>query len=131
MGPSGPRGSAASGLAPTPLDHLAAPGDGESMRGDVIHDARACGDVRALSHSNRRHELDVASDERPVTHDRLVLSDAVVVAGDGPGAHVRSSSADRVPEIGEGRGFGARAEAGVLELVRGAHFLPRTPPWGR
>src|SRR3990172_7024468 len=126
MGPTGPRCSAASGLGPTPLDHLAAPGDGEGVRWNVLHDTRARGDVRALSHSDRRYELDVASDERSVTHDRLVLLDAVVIAGDGPRAHVRSSSDHRVPEVGEVRRLGAGTEPGIFELDEVPHFRPGT-----
>src|SRR5262245_43984502 len=83
---------------------------------DVLGHRRAGGDVGVVAHRHGRDELGVAADLHPITDLREVLLEAVVVAGDGAGAHVAVGADLAVAEIGEVIGLRARAQDRLFGL---------------
>src|SRR5688572_16603497 len=80
----------------------------------------------------RCHDHRVHADERAVTDRRLVLSLAVVVRGDRPGAHVDPLADPGIAQVTHVMLLGVRAEMRVLELGKVAdlraapHDRPRS-----
>ena len=66
----------------------------------------ACADGGVISHFHRGHQLHIRSDKDPITDDRLMFLESIVVAGDGPGPDIDLFSNDRISDIGEVVGFG-------------------------
>src|SRR5215831_3944083 len=62
--------------------------NGERSRRHVLGDDGARAHVCAVADRDRRHEARIGADEGTCAHDRLVLGDTVVVAGDGTGAEI-------------------------------------------
>ncbi len=96
--------------SPARLGDLAGTAEGEGVRGDLLGDAAASGDVGAVADGDRGDQGGVGADEDAVADGGLVLVDAVVVAGDDAGADVDAGTDDRVAEVGEVVGLGAGAE---------------------
>ena len=90
--------------------------NGESVFGNIVGDARRCANVRAFAEFHRGHESGIAADEDAILDHRLVLVNAVVVAGDGAGADVHFLADYGITKIGEVIGFGAAAKLRLLQL---------------
>src|SRR3954468_7758954 len=54
----------------------------------VLGDDRARADIGALADFHRRHQRGVGADKGALADQRLVLEEAVVIAGDGAGAEI-------------------------------------------
>src|SRR3990170_1993184 len=102
--------------APALLDHLVRPPDRERARRDVLRDDRAGPDVGIGPDGERRDQARVRPDEGPGADLRLVLRDAVVVAGDGARADVRPLADGRVPEVADVVGLDPATDGGLLDL---------------
>src|SRR5262245_40114514 len=103
-------------LGPAGLRDLPRAPERERVLRHVLGDRAARADVGALAHGDRGHERGVAADEGPALDLRLVLVDAVVVAGDGAGADVDARPDRGVAEVAQVLGLRARAELRLLEL---------------
>src|SRR4029077_10149045 len=82
---------------PARLLHLLATGNGEGIGRHVPGDHAAGGNEGARADGDRRTERAVGADEGPGTDDGLVLAEAVVVAGNGAGADIRTLVYPRTP----------------------------------
>src|SRR5438093_3996098 len=105
------------GLArrPSLLDDLGRPPHRQGAGRHILRDRRARADVGALTDGDRRHQARVGPDEGAIGALGLVLVDAVVVAGDRPGADVDALTHRRV------------ADGGGMRQLRAASAL-RLPP---
>src|SRR5438309_3390176 len=103
-------------LGPAVLDDLLGAPDGEGARRDVPGDRGAGADVGALADREGRHQARVRADKRAVPDAGLVLGDAVVVAGDRPGADVHRLADGRVADVGEMRHLRPPADRRFLQL---------------
>src|SRR5262249_28313587 len=101
------------------------PPHGESARGHVPRHRRAGGDIRVIRHRHRGDELRVAADEYTRTDTGEVLLEAVIVAGDGPGADVAVGPHLAITQVGEMVGLRPRADRRLLGLdeVADVHAL--------
>src|SRR5213594_5047253 len=88
---------------PAVLDDLGGASHRERSRGDVLRDRRARADVRTLADGDRRHQARVGPDESAVVDLRFVLGDAIIVAGDRPGADVDVLTDRGIADVGEMR----------------------------
>src|SRR5450631_840087 len=90
-------------LLPRPALFRALPGTPERqrIRRHIFGDAACCRDVSAASNLYWRHQRRVAADEHAIFDDRLVLVDAIVIAGDGTCTDVYAFSDFRVAQIAE------------------------------
>src|SRR5262249_39670028 len=130
LAPSALTGAEALHPALDELDGRAAHREGAGRH--VLRHRGAGGDVGVVRHRDRRDELGVAADLHACADAREVLLEAVVVAGDGPGADVRIRADLAIAEIGEVVGLRTGAEHRLLGLdeVSDVHALaePRAGP---
>src|SRR4030095_12691964 len=95
---------------------LTAARDGERARRHALGDDGARGHVGALADGHRGDQARVGADEGRGADHRLVLVDAVVVAGDGARAEIRTLAHLGVAHVGEMRHLGPPANPGLLDL---------------
>src|SRR6266542_4093299 len=88
------------GRHPAFADRLLGARHGEGAGRHVPGDDRARAHVRPLAHRDGRDQTRVGADESACGHDRLVLGDPIVVAGDGPGAEVDARAEGGIAHIG-------------------------------
>src|SRR5205814_7222316 len=88
----------------------------QGIGGNVLRDARASGDVRAGADPHRSDQGGIAADEGTFFDDGGVLANAVIVAGDGSGAHIHVSANIRVTKVSKMIGLGPFPQAGLLGL---------------
>src|SRR5688572_856994 len=92
---------------------LLAGADRQRPRRHVFPEGRACPDVGAAAHRQRRDQLRIAADEGPILDDGLMLLLAVVVAGDRACPDVDVGPNRRVAKVGEVVGLGAGSHGGL------------------
>src|SRR4051794_17252890 len=90
--------------------------DDERVRGDVAGDDAARAGDRAGADGDRRDQRRVRADEGAGADDGLLLEEAVVVAGDRPGADVGALAHLRVADIAEMVGLCTSPEPRSLHL---------------
>src|SRR4029077_15632994 len=75
---------------PAFLHRLARPAQGKRISRNVFRDTGSGRDVRPSPEAHRRHKSGVAADEYAILNHGLVLVDAIIVAGNRPGAHIHA-----------------------------------------
>src|SRR6266850_3105703 len=101
---------------PAGLIGLAAARDSQGIRGNVVGDRGARGDIRAIADSNRRNQSGIAPDKHFVPYRGREFVEAVVVAGDRARADVCFRADLRIAEIREVHRLGALADGALLQL---------------
>ena len=86
---------------PTRNAALPAPAHGEGFGVNVLGNGGPSPKEGAIAHRKRRHEGAVRADENIIAEHRGVLTDAIVITGDGPGAHVHALAQGGVPKVGQ------------------------------
>src|SRR5205823_7819077 len=100
---------------------LAGAAQGQSVCGDILSDRGACGHIRALADTHRRHQGGIAADESTVFDNGYVFVDSIVIAGDCPGAYIDASADFGITQIGEMVGLGAAPQSGLLDFYKVAN----------
>src|SRR5262249_39697668 len=85
--------------------HLPAAGNAQSIRRNIVRDRGTGRYVSALADSYRRNQLAIAADKDVVFDDGLILSLAVIVAGDRAGADINPVPDFGVADVGQMSGL--------------------------
>src|SRR5205807_1112387 len=101
-------------FGPTFLYSLAAAAEGQRVCGNVIGNGGTGSDVGPLIDSDGRYQCGITADEGSIFNDGYVFGHAIVVAGDGAGAHVYVRANFCVAQIGEVISLGASTQSGLL-----------------
>src|SRR5581483_7793876 len=101
---------------PAPDRRLTGARDRELARRRIRADRGTGADRGVLADRDGGHERGIGADERAVFDGRAMFVDAVVVAGDRPGADVHAGTDAGVAEIGQMVRLGAFADRAVLHF---------------
>src|ERR1022692_3007700 len=102
------------GGRPSLFSNLVRPRYSQRTRRHVLGDARAGAHISSVFEGYRRDQRGVAAHKNSLADARLVLVDSVVVAGDDPGADVRSGPDLGIAQVGQVAGLGALAHLCLL-----------------
>ena len=104
----------------------APPGQRQRVIGDVPGNDAAGTDNGAVADAHRGDQRGVRSDEGARANIGMLLKKAVVIAGDGTCAHVRSGTDARVANVSQVVNLGSLFDPGVLDLDEVADMNLRT-----